>query len=489
MSQAHATGGATSQELGIARTTNTIDSTFLQEHQAQQERDLASPSVTPDLLVASIESERLVLTAVLTEGRDEITREVAALLASDDFFDERHRNLWQCRQNLEDAGCAVHAAAVLDMGRRLGLNVGGPTYLIELLRDEVLGSASDAAVREAAQRVKELCVRRQIITGLNAALEAARSGMGKVDDLLTMVNDVAENARTQTSTKNSGPQHVSHFVAAASEHIERRIEGARPENVVASGFRGLDAVISGFTEGDLTILAARPSMGKTSFSLSLAMNAAQAQGRNVLYFSTEQSGLQLAYRMLANAARLNSTDMRRGELASGEFGQFVEACERIGNLNLWIDETSDLSLAQLRMRARAFARAHARPMFVVDYLQRLMPHRQADPRVIIGEISTALKTLARELRAPIIALAQLNRELEKRASKRPIMSDLAESGKIEQDADIILFLYRDEVYHPETKEPGITEIIVGKNRDGAIGTAKLHFNAAQQRFEDMWAGS
>jgi len=226
-------------------------------------------------------------------------------------------------------------------------------------------------------------------------------------------------------------------------------------------------------------------MGKTSFSLSLAMKAAEEQGRSVLYFSTEQSGLQLAYRMVSNASQVRANDLRRAEFASGEFESVIEACQRIGNMPLWVDETSDLSLPQLRSRARNFAKQHAKPYIVVDYIQRLTAHRPGEMRSIVSEISTSLKTLARELHAPVIALAQLNRELEKRASKRPIMSDLAESGKIEQDADVILFLYRDEIYNPDTKEPNITEVIVGKNRDGAIGTAKLHFNAATQRFGDI----
>lgn len=445
--------------------------------------DDACAEHTSAQLISSHPSERLVLSCALREERADLARELFALLSSDDFFDEAHRNLWQCRQNLEDAGLAAHPAAVVDMARRLGLNINGPDYLIDLLRDEVLSAASDAAVREAAQRVKELSVRRALIDNLQAALQAAQSGMGRVEDLVMMVSDAAEAARTQASVKASGPQHVSHFVGAAAEQLEQRLDGKAPDNVVPTGFDALDQIVGGFAEGDLIILAARPSMGKTSFSLSLAVKAAELQRRSVLFFSTEQSGLQLAWRMLANASGVSSTHLRRGELGTGEFNQVFEACQRIGDMPLWIDETAELTLPHLRARARAFARQHDKPMIVIDYLQRLTPHRQADPRIIIGEISTSLKTLAKELKAPVVALAQLNRELEKRASKRPIMSDLAESGKIEQDADLILFLYRDEVYNPETKEPGIAEVIVGKNRDGAIGVAKLQFSASQQRFD------
>ena len=436
----------------------------------------------------STASERLVLAAGLREDRADLAREIFSMLGADDFFEEPHRNLWQCRQNLEDAGVSAHPAAVMDMARRLGVFIGDATYVVDLLRDDILSAASDASVREAAFRIKELSVRRGLIASLQSTLEMAQSGMGRVDELLTAVSDAADAARTATQAKTSGPVHASHYISAVTEQVEKRLEGIQPDNLVPTGFTGLDNIIQGVSEGDLVILAARPSMGKTAMSLALATKMAEMYRRDVLYFSTEQSGQQLAWRMLANQSGIHSTHMKQAEFADGEFTRFADACSQVGNLPIWIDETAELTLPQLRLRARTFAQQHERPLIVVDYLQRLTPHRQADPRLIIGEISTALKTLARDLRAPVIALAQLNRELEKRASKRPIMSDLAESGKIEQDADLILFLYRDEIYSPDTKEPGVTEVIVGKNRDGAIGTAKLRFEAAIQRFSDFYAG-
>ena len=434
----------------------------------------------------SVASERLVLSAGLRENRADLAREIFSMLGADDFFDEGHRNLWQCRQNLEDAGVAAHPAAVMDMARRLGLYIGDATYVVDLLRDDVLSVASDNAVREAASRIKELSVRRTLIASLQSTLDMAQSGMGRVDELLTAVSDAAEAARTATQAKTSGPVHASHYVSAVTEQVEKRLEGVQPDNLVPTGFSSLDNIIQGVTEGDLIILAARPSMGKTAMSLAFASKMAEVYRRDALYFSTEQSGQQLAWRLLANQSGIHSTHMKQADFAQGDFERFVTACTQVGDMPIWIDETAELTLPQLRLRARTFAQQHERPLIIVDYLQRLTPHRQADPRLIIGEISTSLKTLARELRAPVIALAQLNRELEKRASKRPIMSDLAESGKIEQDADIILFLYRDEVYHPDTKEPGVAEVIVGKNRDGAIGTAKLRFEAAIQRFSDLY---
>jgi replicative DNA helicase len=172
-------------------------------------------------------------------------------------------------------------------------------------------------------------------------------------------------------------------------------------------------------------------------------------------------------------------------LAGGDFDRVVDGARQVGDTNLWIDEQSEITLPEIRAKSRVFAQKHPKPLIVVDYLQRVAAHRQADPRVIIGEISTGLKNLAKELGAPVIALAQLNRELEKRTNKRPMMSDLGESGKIEQDADIILFIYRDEVYNADTKEPGITEVIAGKNRDGQVGIRKLAFSGRTLRYEDL----
>jgi replicative DNA helicase len=279
--------------------------------------------------------------------------------------------------------------------------------------------------------------------------------------------------------------HVMHYVASLTEQLVQRMEGSAPENIVPTGFASLDDLFMGFAEGDLIILAARPSMGKTALSLAITDEAANQGGRNVLYFSTEQSGLQLAYRKVASASRVPATDLRRGTLAGGDFDRVVDGARQVGDTNLWIDEQSEITLPEIRAKSRVFAQKHPKPLIVVDYLQRVAAHRQADPRVIIGEISTGLKNLAKELGAPVIALAQLNRELEKRTNKRPMMSDLGESGKIEQDADIILFIYRDEVYNADTKEPGITEVIAGKNRDGQVGIRKLAFSGRTLRYEDL----
>lgn len=436
--------------------------------------------------ISSLDSERQILCAALTEGRNDLIREIAALIHADHFVDETHQNIWRIRTSLEDAGVAHDLTSILTSAQRSATFIGGADYLVSLVNTDWLAVSSDTAIRAAAKRVRDLATLRDFTKTMESAISLAYAGLQSPDEIVDMVGDNIESIRSASQTRSTSAMKIEHYIGAALEQIDIRANGAKPENLVTTGFAGLDRLMEGFAETDLIILAARPSMGKTAISLALAEAAAAPDRRNVLYFSTEQSGNALTYRILASASRLDAGKLKRAELNSDDCNRLAEGAERVGNLNLYIDETSELSLPDLRARARSFANKHPRPMIVVDYLQRMKHHRQADPRLIYGEISTGLKNLAKEIKAPVIALAQLNRETEKRVNKRPMMSDLSESGKIEQDADIIMFLYRDEYYNPETKEPGITEVIVGKNRDGKVGVAKLSFLANMQRYEDLY---
>lgn len=447
----------------------------------------SSPASAPP--ISSLDSERQILCAALVEGRSELIREISAMITADHFAEETHQNIWRIRTSLEDAGVAHDLASISVSAQRSGTFIGGTDYLVSLIQTEWLAVASDAAIRAAAKRVRDLAVLRDLTKTMESAISLAYSGLQSPDEIVSMVGDSIESIRSASQTRATSAMRIEHYVGAVLEQIDLRANGATPENLVTTGFHGLDALVEGFAEGDLIILAARPSMGKTAISLAISEAAAQAGRRHVLYFSTEQSGNALTYRALASASRVDAGKLKRAELDAEDYGRLVDGAQMVGNLNLEIDETSELSLPDLRARARVFASKHKRPMFVVDYIQRMKPHRQADPRIIVGEISTGLKNLGKELKAPVIVLAQLNRAVETRVNKRPMMSDLAESGKLEQDADIIMFLYRDEYYNRDTKEPGITEVIVGKNRDGKVGVAKLAFVAAQQRYEDLAYGS
>jgi replicative DNA helicase len=434
----------------------------------------------------ALESEKALVRVALDSANDASFRELSKGLGSDDFFVPAHQNIWRTRMQLADAGVAHDITALLDATRKMGLDVGGADYALGLLHDDVLGAIGDLALTAAAQRVKNLSQLRSFTQTLRSALALAESGAHGYDDILQYVADTIEAARSDAALKNTGPTHLMNFVAAVTEQVQMRMEGQAPNNITPTGFAGLDKLLGGgLGDGDLIYLAARPSMGKTA--LSLAISEGMSNKRHILYFSTEQSGNALTYRILASKSRVDASRIKTGEFRPGDFDRFADSLDSASRMPIYIDETSEISLPEIKSRARTFAQKmnHEPMVIVVDYIQRLKPHREADPRHVIGEISTGLKNLAKELKCPVLALAQLNRELEKRANKRPMMSDLAESGKLEQDADIALFLYRDEIYNPDSKSPGITEAIVGKNRDGAVGVAKLEFNSNTQRFTDL----
>lgn len=437
-------------------------------------------------LMSSVESEQNVICAALSPERAELTRTLLGKLSPSDFYDPIHIVLWNCKTALNDGQVANDISAVLDTARKMGTPLDA-AYVMGLTQDASFTSSSDDTVLASAKRVKDYSTLRELTEVLGRAKSLAESGTQSHEDVTSYVEDALQNIRSVSENQATGPMHIGYYVDAATSQVLKRMDGEAIADSITTGFKGLDRMITGFTDGDLIVLAARPSIGKTAVSLAFT-NSACDGGRDVLYFSTEQRGISVSYRMIASASRVNATHIKRAEFAHGELDRMIEGAQAVSALNMYLDETAEIALPEIRARARVFAQKHPRMMVVVDYLQRLKPHRNADPRIIIGEISTGLKNLARELKCPVLALAQLNRDLEKRTNKRPMLSDLAESGKIEQDADVILFLYRDEMYNPDTKEPGITEVIAGKNRDGATGVVKLSFNKENQHYDDLYTG-
>jgi len=273
------------------------------------------------------------------------------------------------------------------------------------------------------------------------------------------------------------------------ERIELLYSQDNPSNVtgIASGFHDLDQKTSGFQPGDLIIVAGRPSMGKTAFSLNIAENVALELNKPVAVFSMEMGGAQLAMRMLGSVGKLDQHKVRTGRLDDDDWPKLTHALGKLSEAPLYIDETAALNALELRARARRLYRQYGElGLIVVDYLQLMSSASQGENRATeISEISRALKGLAKELKVPVIALSQLNRSLEQRPNKRPVMSDLRESGAIEQDADVILFIYRDEVYNPDSPDKGIAEIIIGKQRNGPIGKVDLAFLGQYTCFESL----
>ena len=287
--------------------------------------------------------------------------------------------------------------------------------------------------------------------------------------------------------KEGGPEHVVPLLSRAVERIEELFQSRNPITGIPSGFADLDAKTAGLQRSDLVIVAGRPSMGKTAFAMNLVEHAVMENIGPVVVFSMEMPAEQLIMRVLSSLGRIDQTRMRTGEMHDDDWPRFTSAVSQLKDKQLFIDDTPALTPNDIRARTRRIVREHGPlAMIAVDYLQLMRGSTQADNRTgEISEISRNLKAIAKEMRCPVIALSQLNRSLEQRTDKRPQMADLRESGAIEQDADVILFIYRDEVYNPESLDQGVAEIIIGKQRNGPIGSVRLSFIGNLTKFENL----
>lgn len=435
-------------------------------------------------------SERTVLCALMQEANERLAGQITSILGPSDFGEEVHANLFRLWQTLTESGQPHDLAALVDQSRSYALFTGGEDYLINLATNATYRAASDEAIEAAATRIKELSGTRTLAKSIQLCLDQANAGTTSLEALTTMLEDTAGNARTSAKSARSGPEHVSAFIGVMLEQVEQRLSGVDVESAVTTGFHSLDRLLGGgFADEDLIVLAARPSMGKTALAVNHLLGAAEA-GRCALLFSMEMRGSSMAKRLISRKGRIPGSVFSNADQLGERLDDLYEASQALGQAPIWIDESPGLSLAEIRARSRLFHAQNAgrKILIAVDYLQLIAASAAAKPgvdaRIVVGEASKGLKQLARELKCPVIALAQLSRTVEQRANKRPLMSDLKESGQIEQDADVIMFLYRDEVYNPETNEPGVTEVIVGKQREGSTGTVKLAHQLASSLYED-----
>jgi replicative DNA helicase len=301
------------------------------------------------------------------------------------------------------------------------------------------------------------------------------------------------NIGEEGSRMKQGFQGMDTLVVNLLDRVQEMADNPNDITGVPTGFIDLDRMTSGLQAGDMVVLAARPSMGKTALAINIAEHVALNEGLPVAVFSMEMGAAQLAVRIVGSIGRIDQGHLRTGKLTDDEWPRLTEAIEKLRNVSLHIDETAGLTPSELRANARRLARQCGKlGMIVVDYLQLMSgsSSSQGENRATeLGEISRGLKMLAKELQCPVIALSQLNRSVETRTDKRPMMSDLRESGAIEQDADIIMFIYRDDYYNKDSKEPNVAEIIIGKQRNGPTGTVKLFFQKTQTRFESLAMGS
>ncbi|WP_354684473.1 replicative DNA helicase [Cupriavidus necator] len=437
----------------------------------------------------SIEAEQSVLGGLLLDNA--AWDRIADFLSEADFYRFDHRMIFQSIARLISATKPADVITVYEMLQVAGKaeEVGGLAYLNSLAQN----TPSAANIRRYAEIVRERSVLRKLVTVADDIASAAFAPKGReVRELLDEAESKVFAIAEEGSRGQKGFQEIQPLLTQVVERIDELYHRDSTTDVtgVPTGFIDLDKMTSGMQPGDLIIVAGRPSMGKTAFSLNIGEHVAVEQGLPVAVFSMEMAGTQLAMRMLGSVGRLDQHRLRTGRLLDEDWPRLTHAIQRMNDTQLFIDETPALNPMELRARSRRLARQCGQlGLIIIDYLQLMSGSGGGENRATeISEISRSLKGLAKELNCPVIALSQLNRSLEQRPNKRPVMSDLRESGAIEQDADVILFIYRDEVYNPDSQDKGTAEIIIGKQRNGPIGTVRLTFLGQFTKFDNFSGG-
>ncbi len=454
-------------------------------------QDLAQPTPVRDSATAalkmpphSIEAEQAVLGGLMIDNNT--WDQVADLVSESDFYRKDHRLIFRAIAMLAEEAQPFDAVTIsewLASHNELD-NAGGLAYLGTLASN----TPTAANIKAYAGIVRERAVLRQLIQVSTDIANAAYNPAGRtsaeiLDEAEKKVFDIAE----QGSRGRSGYQTVKDLLVKAVDRIDTLYQNQSAYTGIPTGFTDFDNMTSGLQNSDLIIIAGRPSMGKTSFAMNLVENAAIKNKTPVAVFSMEMPGEQLVMRMMSSLGRIDQHKIRTGKLDEADWPRLTSAVGILNEAPIFIDDTPGLTPMEVRARARRIAREHGLGLIVIDYLQLMQGSsgNNENRATEISEISRALKGLAKELNVPVIALSQLNRSLEQRPNKRPIMSDLRESGAIEQDADLIIFIYRDEVYNEDSPDKGTAEIIIGKQRNGPIGMTRLTFLGQYTRFENF----
>jgi replicative DNA helicase len=437
----------------------------------------------------SLEAEQSLIGGVLLDNS--AWERVGDLVTEADFYRDDHRRIYRHVAKLIDQGKPADVVTVFESLEKSGEaeQAGGLAYIAEIANN----TPSAANIRRYAEIVRERAILRKLVAVGDDIAASALSASGKdaktlLDEAEAKVFEIAE----------AGARHASGFVSIQPilkqvvDRVQELYDRDNPSEVtgVPSGFVDLDEKTSGLQPSDMLIVAGRPAMGKTTFALNVAEHVAVECRLPVAIFSMEMPGTQLATRFISSVGRIDMHKIRSGRLADEDWQKLTVAMGKLYDAPLFIDETPGLNPIDLRARARRLARQCGKlGLIVIDYLQLMTGSRDSDNRASeLSEISRSVKSLAKELHVPIIALSQLNRSLEQRPNKRPVMSDLRESGAIEQDADIIMFIYRDEVYNPDSPDKGTAELIIGKHRNGPTGTIRMTFIGEYTRFENFAGG-
>jgi replicative DNA helicase len=442
------------------------------------------PPSSDSLLVPpqSIDAEKSIISAVLIDNA--ALNDVLEILSPEDFYRTAHQRIFEAVQDLHARNEPVDLVTVSNRLKETGHleETGGAAYLAGIL--DTVPLAVNAP--HYARIVYEKAVLRRLIEKSNAIARRCFEQRGEMDEVLDFAENAIFEIAEHKTRRNFYP--LGELVVQNFNTLEKRAADNSLFTGITSGFTLLDQKTSGFQNSDLIILAARPAMGKTSLALNIARNAALQENIPVAVFSLEMSKEQLSMRLLCAEARVDSAKVRSGRFFADDWRKLTDAAGVLSDAHIYIDDSPDISTTTIRTKARRLKMDKGLGLIIVDYLQLMRPRVPSERRDLeISEISRSLKALAKELDVPIIALSQLNRMLEQRADKRPALSDLRESGALEQDADLVIFIYRDEVYHTEETNPnrGKAEIIIGKHRNGPTGAIPLTFLHQYTRFENM----
>ncbi|EGG99407.1 Replicative DNA helicase [gamma proteobacterium IMCC2047] len=447
------------------------------------DRQTAAVKVPPQ----SLEAEQAVLGGLMLENDawDKVSEE----LIDSDFYRHEHQLIFRAMGGIVEKNQPLDVITLSEALDKVGdlEAVGGLSYLGELARNTPTASN----IRAYAEIIRERSILRKLVTVAGEIADDAFETGGRdsteiLDDAERKVFQIAEDR-----PNSSGPKPINPVITKAIEKIDELYQSDSSITGLSTGFTDLDKMTAGLQPSDLIIVAGRPSMGKTTFSMNLVEHAVISNDQPVVVFSMEMPADSLVTRMLSSLGRIDQTKIRTGQLDDDDWPRLTSAVSLLKDRPLFIDDDAALSPTEVRSRARRIAREHGQlGLIMIDYLQLMQVKGGSENRTgEISEISRSLKALAKELNVPVIALSQLNRSLEQRSDRRPVMSDLRESGAIEQDADVIAFIYRDEVYNEESPDKGVAEIIIGKQRNGPIGKCRLAFVGKYTKFEDLAHGS
>ena len=426
----------------------------------------------------SIEAEIAVLGGLILDN--EAWEQIADILQVNDFYNQEHRKIYSCIVNLVNDNIPFDIVTINEKVN-ISNDKSFSTYLSEIINQ----TPSAANIKAYASIVREQSILRQLINVSNSLIEKSRDGGIDSKALLDEAEQKIFNISEESLKANNGFQNINDLVKESLEQIEERAENGESVTGVATGFSEFDNKTTGLQGGDLIIVAGRPSMGKTSFAMNLTEYASLKNDAVTAIFSMEMSGTQLSTRLISSMGRINQQKIRTGKLTDDDWPRLTNAVALLSKANIFIDDTPALTPTDIRARSRRLKREKGLDLIVIDYMQLMQLSSNSENRATeLSEISRSLKALARELDVPVVALSQLNRSLENRTDKRPIMSDLRESGAIEQDADLIAFIYRDEVYNEDSTDKGKAEIIIAKQRNGPIFKTTLTFLGECTRFEN-----